>query len=124
MKSKTQINKQLKRKTNSALVETITELKKHKQWIKVAEILSGSRKNFIDLNLSEINEKIKNIEERKIVVPGKILSQGEVNKDVEIIALDFSENAKKKLLNSKTKYMYIKEGIKKYPGEKIKILEK
>ena len=60
-----------------------------------------------------------------IVVPGKVLSQGELDKEIKICAMKFSEKAKEKLLNVGVKPLSILEEIKLNPsGEGIKILEK
>ena len=123
MKTKSKIEKQLQRKTNSVLVETIIACKKNKAWLKIAEILSGPRKNRTNLNLEELNKKIK--DEKTVVVPGKILSQGELDKKIKIVALGFSEKAKEKLKKSGTETLIILEEIKKNPEAKgVKILEK
>jgi len=122
MKTKSKIEKQLQRKTNSVLVETIIACKKNKNWIKVAEILSGPRKNRINLNLEELNKKVK--DEKIVVVPGKILSQGELDKKIKIVALGFSEKAKEKLDKSGSEALTILEEIKKNPEAKgVKILQ-
>ncbi|MDP2628757.1 MAG: 50S ribosomal protein L18e [Nanoarchaeota archaeon] len=123
MKSKTKISKQSKRKTNSILVETIMLAKKNKNWLKVAEILSGPRKRMVNKNLKEIGIEIK--EGEKIIVPGKVLSQGDIDKKIKIVALNFSEKAKEKLIKTGCETSYIMEEIKKNPEAKgIKILEK
>jgi large subunit ribosomal protein L18e len=123
MKTRSKIEKQLQRKTNSNLVETIISSKKNKNWIKIAEILSGPRKNRTNLNLEELNKKIK--DEKIVVVPGKILSQGELDKKIKVVALNFSERAKEKLSKSGSEALTILEEIKKNPEAKgIKILEK
>lgn len=123
MKTKSKIEKQLQRKTNSVLVETIIACKKNKAWLKIAEILSGPRKNRTNLNLEELNKKIK--DEKTVVVPGKILSQGELDKKIKIVALGFSEKAKEKLKKSGTETLIILEEIKKNPEAKgVKILKK
>lgn len=116
MKSKTLIDKQLKRKTNSDLVETIIACKKHKNWVEVASIISGPRRKQIHINLEELDKKLK--EGDKIVIPGKVLSLGEINKKINVIALSFSEKAKEKLLKSKCKALSILEEIKKNPEAK------
>ncbi len=122
MKTKSKIEKQLQRKTNSVLVETIIACKKNKNWIKVAEILSGPRKNRINLNLEELNKKVK--DEKIVVVAGKILSQGELDKKIKIVALGFSEKAKEKLDKSGSEALTILEEIKKNPEAKgVKILQ-
>ena len=121
MKSKTLIEKQTKRKFNPEIVSTIRIAKKSKNWQEIAGILSQSRKKRIVMNLEKINENVKDGE--TILVPGKILSQGEINKKIKIIARDFSEKAKEKLLKSKTRFLSINEEIKNNPDAKeIRIL--
>jgi len=122
MKTKSKIEKQLQRKTNSILVETIIACKKNKAWFKVAEILSGPRRNRININLEGLNEKIK--DEKIAVVPGKILSQGELDKKIKIVALGFSEKAKEKIKKFGNETLTILEEIKKNPEAKgVKILK-
>jgi len=121
MKSKTLIEKQTKRKFNPELIEIIRLAKKNKNWQKVAEILSGSRRNKIVMNLEGIDKEAKDSE--TILIPGKILSQGEINKKIKIVANDFSERAKEKLTRAKIKFSNINEEIKKNPDAKgIRIL--
>lgn len=97
IKSKNKIEKQIKKKNNPELVETVIASKKNPEWLEVSSILSGPRKNRKNANLSEINEAIKKQDTKKIIVPGKVLSQGEVDKKIKVIALNFSEKAKQKL---------------------------
>ena len=67
MKSKTKIEKQTKKKRNPELVETILAAKKTGKsgWMKVASILSGSRRNRPSLNWKEIEEKATNKDDNK-----------------------------------------------------------
>jgi len=123
MKTKSKIEKQLQKKTNSMLVETIITCKKQKNWVKIAEILSGPRKNRINLNLEELNKKIK--DEKIIVIPGKVLSQGELDKKIKVVALDFSEKAEEKIKKLGSEISTILEEIKKNPEAKgVKIITK
>jgi len=122
IKSKTKIEKQMKKKTNSLLVKTILLAKKNNKWLEVAKILSGPRKRWININLEEIDKQTQDGE--KVVIPGKVLSQGEITKKIKIVALDFSERAREKLLNSKREISSIIEEIQKNPETKgIKILK-
>jgi|TARA_B100000315_G_scaffold249894_1_gene281816 large subunit ribosomal protein L18e len=116
MKSKTKIDKQIRKKTSHELVETIINLKKHDKWLDVARILSGSRKNMVNFNLEKINNKTN--EGEIVIIPGKVLSQGEVNKKIKIIAFGFSEKAKEKLSKSKIEFSSINEEIKINPTAK------
>jgi len=121
MKSLTKIKKQSRRKTNQELVETILKAAKNEKWIDIARIISGPRRNRIDVNLSKINDEAEDGE--TILVPGKVLSQGEISKKIKIIALNFSENAREKLSKEKKEFSTIDEEIKKNPDAKgIRIL--
>ena len=115
MKPKSLIEKQLRKKTNSELVKTIIAAKKNKMWLEVAGILSGSRKKQANINLEDLN-KVKDSE--IIVVPGKVLSQGEISKKLKIVALNFSEKAKEKILKSGGEVLSILEEIKLNPEAK------
>ncbi len=121
MKSKTQIEKQLERKTNQELVKTIIEAKKKKNWLEIAAILSSPRAKKISMNLDKINHEAK--EGETVIIPGKVLSQGELNKKIKVVALSFSEMAKEKISKSKSEVLTMLEEIKKNPDAKgIKIL--
>ena len=124
VKSKTLIEKQLKRKNNPKLVETIIASKKKEAWNEVAELLSGPRRKRINLNLNELNG-VEAGNKDILVVSGKVLSEGNVDKKLKVVALNFSERAKEKLLKSGCKVSSILEEIKSNPtGRDIKILRK
>jgi len=116
MKSKTKISKQVKRKTNLNLVETILLAKKAKAWLKVAGILSGPRRKRKNINLKDLNKKVK--DKGKYVFAGKVLSLGEVDKKFEITALEYSETAKEKLNKAGCKVLNMVTEIKKNPDAK------
>lgn len=118
IKSKTKIETQIRKKNNSELVETIISAKKNPEWLEIASILSGSRKNMKDANLSEIDEKAKERGFNKAVIPGKVLSQGKINKKIKIIALSFSDKAKEKLSEAGCETSSILEEIKSNPSAK------
>jgi len=122
MKSKTLIGKQVQRKTNSGLVATILAGKKAKGWLEVAGVLAGPRKNHKSVNVKEIEKFAKAGD--VIVVCGKVLSQGEINKKLKVVALKFSDKAKEKLLKAKCEVLTIAEEIKANPEAKgVKILK-
>ncbi|HOW36784.1 MAG TPA: 50S ribosomal protein L18e [Candidatus Pacearchaeota archaeon] len=122
MKSNTKINEQTKKKTNPELVGAIIAAKKNESWKRVAEILSSPRKNKREENLTKINAEAK--EGDVIVVPGKVLSMGELNKKIKIVALSFSKGAEEKILKANSTISTIVDEIKKNPTAKaVKILE-
>jgi large subunit ribosomal protein L18e len=116
VKSKTKIEKQTLKKRNPEIVETIRAAKKKEKWIKIAGILSGSRRKMPSLNLTKIDKDSK--EGDTVVVPGKVLSQGEINKKIKVVALGFSEKAREKLMKSKSDPTTILKEIKKNPDAK------
>jgi large subunit ribosomal protein L18e len=105
MKSKTHIENQLKKKRNPELVNAVILAKKNPEWKRLAEILTNSTRKAKEFNLNELDS----FQHETIVVPGKVLSQGEINSKKTIIALNFSEKAKEKLLKKGCKTMNIKE---------------
>lgn len=122
MKSKTKINEQLKRKRNPDLVDTIISSKKNDKWLRISDILASPRKNKIEKNLDVINRDSS--EGEIVIVPGKVLAMGELNKKIKIAAFGFSKNAREKILNSGSKILTIDEEIKSNPDAKgVKILE-
>jgi len=122
MKSKRKIIKQKEKKTNFLLVKTIKLAIKNKDWIEIAGILSQPRRKKVNMNLGEIDKETK--EKESVLVPGKILSQGEIKKKFKIVALNFSEKAIDKLKRAGCEVSNILEEIKKNPGmENIRVLK-
>jgi len=122
MKSKSKIEQQLQKKRNPELVETIILAKKNPEWLEIASILSGATRKQYALNLNEIENKSK--EGEIIVIPGKVLSLGEINKKLTVIALGFSKKAKEKLLKANCEVKILKDEIKKNKDAKgVKILK-
>ena len=70
----------------------------------------------------EINAHTK--EGDTVVIPGKVLSKGELTKKIRLCALGISEVAREKLKKTKTEYATILEEIKKNPrAEGIKVIK-
>ena len=121
MISNTKIGKRVGNKTNSEVVETLLAAKKNVAWNKVAQLISGSRKKYASVNLKEIDGESKDGE--TIVVVGKVLGNGKINKKVRVCAMNFSESAFEKLKEVKSEGIILLEEIKKNPkAEGIKIL--
>lgn len=122
MKSKTLIEYQLKRKTNNNLVETIVNAKKNDSWLGIASVLVGPRRKRMDMNLSQIDTQAKTGE--TVVVPGKVLSGGEVSKKFKVVAVSFSAKAEEKLKKAGCEAILISQEIEKNKDAKgVKILK-
>jgi len=121
MISNTKIGKRVGNKTSSEVVETLLAAKKNAAWNKVAQLISGSRKKYSSVNLKEIDNEAKDGE--TVVVVGKVLGNGKLNKKVRVCAMNFSESAVEKLKEVKSEGIILLEEIKKNPkAEGIKIL--
>lgn len=105
--------------TNYQLIELIRTLKKKAiednvgLWKRIASDLEKPTRQRRIVNLSSLNKFAKDNE--LIIVPGKVLGDGQIDKKVSIAAFSFSDSAKEKLLASQSQIMTIEELIKKNP---------
>jgi len=116
--SKNIINQRMNQKTNSYLAEAIFIAKKN-NLIEIARALSVSTRRQAKINLTRINEAKKDT----VIIPGKVLSSGEISKKVKVYALGFSEKAKIKLKKAGCEFKNILDVLKqnkKVEGEIIK----
>ncbi|MGV8172084.1 MAG: 50S ribosomal protein L18e [Candidatus Woesearchaeota archaeon] len=111
---------------NEKLQELISSLKKqsieHKTgvWKRIALELERPTRQHRVVNLSKI-EKYTN-DNDVVIVPGKLLSGGELTKKVTIIAYDYSQKTLDKI-DGKAQVISIEDGLKKYPNAKnLKII--
>lgn len=110
---------------NQILQNLIVELKKASIennasiWKKVSNYLEVYKKS--EVNLDKINNYCK--EGEIVLVPGKVLGMGELNKKITIAAYGFSGSALMKIHESGSKAITIQELMKKNPkGSKVRII--
>jgi ribosomal protein L18E len=113
MLSKTKITKRLSKKTNSSLATAIFLAKKLGN-LELAGAMSIPNRRQASVNVGKFNQAKSDT----IIVPGKVLSLGEINKKVKVYALKFSKQAEEKLKKAGCEYKTILEALKK--GEKLK----
>ncbi|PIN80292.1 50S ribosomal protein L18e [Candidatus Woesearchaeota archaeon CG10_big_fil_rev_8_21_14_0_10_34_8] len=90
-------------------------------WKRVAADLAGSTSKRCVVNLSRINRYAK--KDECVIVPGKVLSSGELTQPVQVAAFGFSKSAKEKIENANGKVMSIHQLIEKNPkGKEVRIL--
>jgi large subunit ribosomal protein L18e len=121
MISNTSIAKRIPRKMDTYIVDTIFAAKKQKKWNKVAQIVSGGRRRYNDVNLKQIDKESKDGD--VVVVVGKVLGVGQLTKKVKICALYFSQSAHEKIKQNKSEAIKLVEEIKKNPNaEGVKLI--
>jgi len=108
MISKTQINKRLERKRNPKLREII-KIARAKSLLELGKKLTGPTKKQVSINVGELNE----LEGKNIIVVGRVLGQGEIDKKITVAALGFSEQAREKLKKAGCEIRTIKQEIEK-----------
>jgi len=106
--SKTKIEKRIKKKTDSGLVETLIKLKKKNP--AVAKSLAGPKKKQSSVNLDKINSIAGDV-----LIIGKVLSSGNLEKSKKIVAWGASEKAKEKIKSAKGEFVLIFDEIRKNP---------
>ncbi|MBL7148008.1 MAG: 50S ribosomal protein L18e [Nanoarchaeota archaeon] len=112
--------------TNLELKTLIKSLKKLSTkekvniWKRIAKDLEKPTRQRRKTNIYKINKYTN--EEETAIVPGKVLSIGELNKKITIAAYQFSEVAKNKI-NKVGKAISIQELMKSNPkGKKVRII--
>jgi ribosomal protein L18E len=118
--SRRKIKSKVSKKTNPEIIETLNHALRHKAWLEAAKLISGSRRKYEKVNLSEINEKAE--EGDVVVIIGKVLSLGEITKKIKIRAISFSKQAEEKMKKEKIDYDSVLNEInnnKKAEGVKI-----
>ena len=107
---------------NPNLVNLINDLKKlsldnkAKIWKRIAEDLERPTRNRREVNLNKLDRYTKANE--TIIIPGKLLGDGDVNHKLKVAAFRFSEKAK-----SKVDAITIRELMKENPkGKGVRII--
>ena len=112
--------------TNQNLINLITELKvlankeNVRLWKRIAKDLERPTRIRRSVNIYKINKYTKDKE--TALIPGKVLSQGDLTKKISVAAFTFSDKAKEKI-NKIGKTLSIQELIKENPkGKNIRII--
>ena len=112
--------------TDPTVIALLSELRRYargdgKVWKALYRCLSKPRRRRTVVNLSKVNRHCKDGD--LVVVPGKVLSSGDINCKVRVAALSFSERAVEKIKAVGGKCMTIEELLKINPeGKGIKIM--
>lgn len=117
----------MKRIKNDQVMALIVDLKKlsiEKKvplWKQIAVELEKPSRSRREVNIYKIDANAR--DDEMVIVPGKVLSNGVMQKSVSVAALSFSKDAKEKIISAKGKALSIQELMKQNPeGKKIRIL--
>ncbi|QLH75192.1 MAG: 50S ribosomal protein L18e [Methanomassiliicoccales archaeon] len=115
------------KKTDPNLVALIDDLKRSSRengaeiWRDIALRLEKPKANWAEVNLSKLERYTTDGD--VIVVAGKVLGAGSINKKVTVAAYDFSESARKKIAAAGGKGISLMDLVKMRPnGAGVKML--
>ncbi len=111
---------------NPILIDTIQKLKvagksnEANIWLAVAKMLNRSRSRRVEVNIERLAKCTK--DNSKVVVPGKVLAEGNIEHKIEVALFAISETAAKKIIDAGGSILTIEEMINKYPDGKEVII--
>lgn len=115
------------RKTNPMLVDLIDQLKRHSYendapiWKDLARRLSKPRRNWAEINVSRISRHTK--KDDVVLVPGRVLGSGNIDKPVTVASIHASDAAKRKIIASGGRSLTIEELVEMNPkGRGVRIM--
>ncbi|PIN76884.1 50S ribosomal protein L18e [Candidatus Woesearchaeota archaeon CG10_big_fil_rev_8_21_14_0_10_36_11] len=111
--------------TNNTVQELLVELrgKTHESrfWKRIVHDLNKPTRQRRTVNIYKIDKFARDGE--TIIVPGKVLSVGMLSKKVDVAAMNFSDEARSKIVQAKGKVLSIKELLVQNPeGKNVRIL--
>jgi large subunit ribosomal protein L18e len=114
-------------KTNPRLSSLIAELKSVAResgadvWQDVADRLEKPRRTHAEVNLGRIERYAQ--PDETVVVPGKVLGSGVLQKDVTVAAVDFSGTAETKIEQADGSAIELEQALEEHPdGENVRVL--
>lgn len=118
----------LEEKTNPHLVDTVRGLKtasrEHEApvWRAIAEQLEKPSSVWPSVNVGEI-QRVADDEASLIVVPGKVLGAGYLDKDVDVAAWDFTSGAEDKIEDADGRCLTYDDAIEEFSsGEDVQVV--
>lgn len=120
--SKRKVKVRRRKKTDPRVAEAISLALKNTGWQKFAKIFSTPTRKQVSVNLKEIDDKVAIGE--TVIVPGKVLSLGDITKKVRICSFGISSEALDKLTKTKSEWAHIVDEIKNNPkAEGVKLIK-
>ena len=108
--------------TNPVLRKLIRGLREHgkKQkapiWLELADRLSKPRRARAEVNLSHLSRYLD--EGSIVVVPGKVLAAGKLDRPLRVAAFKFSSPARRKIVGAGGEVLTIQQLLERNPGGK------
>ena len=108
----------------SIALEKHAKKKKEQIWKAMAKEIQKPRKRMPSINLTRIGKLAQQFDKKTLFVPGKILGTGALGVSVFVVGLEFSKNARKKIVDAKGKAWEIKEFLETDPVKSSVVIVK
>lgn len=112
--------------TSTRTRELVVQLDKHGKTSKqdvyrlLSDMMGMSTRERTQVNVSHLNKMSQLYKDKVLVVPGKVLSNGEVTQAFEVAAFGFSDVARKKIVAAKGKAWTLEDLVAhKIPANKM-----
>ena len=90
-------------------------------WTDIADRLAKPRRTHAEVNLGRIERYAR--EDQTVVVPGKVLGSGALQKSVTIAAVDFSRSAERKIEAANGAAIRLEEALEEYTdGSNVQVI--
>ncbi len=103
----------LEKKKTIALLEKESRKTKEKVWGDLARTIKKPSRSLPSVNLWKLEKMAKKFRGKVLVVPGKVLSEGEIESKAIVAGYRFSEKAKEKLEKKGCTALSLRELIEK-----------
>ncbi len=107
------------------LIRQLRELSREKRakiWSELADRLDGPRRSRAEVNLSQLSRYT--MEGETVVVPGKVLAAGKIDRPLTVAAFKFSAAARRKVAAAGGKALTIQQLIEENPNSAgVKLME-
>jgi large subunit ribosomal protein L18e len=91
-------------------------------WAQASQILGGHSSARVEVNIGRISRLVE--EKQVVLVPGKVLGYGIIDKKITIGAYSFSSSARNKIASIGGKVLTVEDLVKEFPdGRGIKLVE-
>jgi large subunit ribosomal protein L18e len=120
--SRTKLKIRIHRKTDPRLAAVIFLASKNKAWFKFAKLFSQATRQHAVANLSAIDKQTSMGD--TILIPGRVLSVGEITKKIRVASFGISKEARERLNKTRSEWIHILDEMKKNPkAEGIKLIK-
>lgn len=80
-------------------------------WLDIAERIAKPRRQRPDVNMWKLDKIARIFKGKGLLVPGKVLGNGQLGEKVTVVALEFSESAREKISKRGGRALSIEEAL-------------